>query len=387
VRRLLTGSAGGLEPGATAGVERAERVAVVLLDAFGWRFVERHAEHPLLRRIATQGSVMPLAAQFPSTTAAHVTTIHTGRPVGEHGVYEWNVYEPVLDAVVTPIIYSWAGRFEADSLAGSGASIRDIVPPGTVYQSLAGEGVHSVALQPAAFSPSTYDSVVTEGAELRPYDSIADGARELARVLAEPGGPRYVYLYWHEIDAIGHEQGPDSPDFEAACVSALSALEAALFGPTAGLPGNAVLLMTADHGQVATDPRRVDYLEDHLPGVRDYLRRGAGGRPLGPAGSARDVFLHTVPGRAEELAAVLGAALGERAEVITTAELEAAGAFGEVGPRLRARLADVCVLPGPGRMAWLREHAGVERRFRGHHGGMTDAESVTWLGTIPLERS
>jgi hypothetical protein len=94
-----------------------------------------------------------------------------------------------------------------------------------------------------------------------------------------------------------------------------------------------------------------------------------------------------VPGRAEELAAVLGAALGERAEVITTAELEAAGAFGEVGPRLRARLADVCVLPGPGRMAWLREHAGVERRFRGHHGGMTDAESVTWLGTIPLERS
>ncbi len=34
-------------------------------------------------------------------TTAHVTTLHTGAPVGEHGLYEWNVYDPGLDAIVT----------------------------------------------------------------------------------------------------------------------------------------------------------------------------------------------------------------------------------------------------------------------------------------------
>jgi hypothetical protein len=71
-----------------------------------------------------------------------------------------------------------------------------------------------------------------------------------------------------------------------------------------------------------------------------------------------------------------------RAEVLQVAELEAQGLFGEVGPRLRARLADVCVLPAPDRMAWLRSHAGVEQRFRGHHGGLDPAECETWLGVM-----
>ena len=32
--------------------------------------------------------------------------MHTGRPVGEHGLYEWNIYEPALDAVVIPILHA-----------------------------------------------------------------------------------------------------------------------------------------------------------------------------------------------------------------------------------------------------------------------------------------
>src|SRR4051794_5372056 len=88
-----------------AGGERA-RVGVVLLDAFGRRFVERHASHPFLRRL----TVTDIPAQFPSTTTAHVTTMHTGRPVGEHGLYEWNVYEPRLGEVVTPLLHARAGE-------------------------------------------------------------------------------------------------------------------------------------------------------------------------------------------------------------------------------------------------------------------------------------
>jgi hypothetical protein len=64
------------------------------------------------------------------------------------------------------------------------------------------------------------------------------------------------------------------------------------------------------------------------------------------------------------------------------ADLVSDGWFGAAGPRLRARLADVCVLPGPGRQAWVRAHASVEQHFRGHHGGRHPDEHATWLGAL-----
>ena len=71
-----------------------ERLAVVLLDAFGWAFVQRHADHPFLRRL----EIEPVASQFPSTTTAHLTTLYTGLPVEEHGLYEWRVLRAARSA-------------------------------------------------------------------------------------------------------------------------------------------------------------------------------------------------------------------------------------------------------------------------------------------------
>jgi hypothetical protein len=353
VERLLTGER-----------ERA-RVAVVLLDAFGRRFVERYADHPFLRRLA----VTPLRSQFPSTTTAHVTTMHTGRPVGAHGLYEWNVYEPELDAIVTPLLFSYAGDDGRDTLRGSGLDPVAFLDGDTLYQRLAAAGIPSTVLHPATFSPSTYDSVATSGARLRPFGTLAEGVDALIEALREPG---YAYLYWDRIDAMGHHHGPESRELATAAVAALDTLERGLRA-VAG----ALLMVTADHGQVAVDPARVDYLDELWSGLPALLRHR-------PAGSGRDVFLHTVPGATAEVVAGLAECLGPRGEVYAVADLVAAGCFGAVGPRLRARLADVCVLPAPGRTAWLRSATGASQRFRGHHGGLHPDEMDTWVGALEL---
>ncbi len=62
-------------------------------------------DHPLLPRL----EIDHLESQFPSTTAAHVTTMHLGLPVDEHGIYEWRVFEPALGEVIVPL------RFRRDA--------------------------------------------------------------------------------------------------------------------------------------------------------------------------------------------------------------------------------------------------------------------------------
>ena len=65
-----------------------DAVVLFLIDGFGWRFYERFQDAPFIQRIAKQGKIEKLTSQFPSTTAPHVTTIHTPLPVGVSGVHE-----------------------------------------------------------------------------------------------------------------------------------------------------------------------------------------------------------------------------------------------------------------------------------------------------------
>ncbi|MEA2270287.1 MAG: hypothetical protein QOC64_2897 [Solirubrobacteraceae bacterium] len=384
VQRLLLGGDDGV-PAAALGdaPRRVDRVVLILLDAFGWRFFARHADrHPLLRRILDEGTVAKLTTQFPSTTAAHVTTLHTGRPVAEHGVYEWNIYEPRLDAVVTPLMCSFAGDRERDTLRAAEADLSDLYPTATLYQRLARAGVRSHAFQPSAFTPSTYDGVLLDGAGVHPYDTLADGLAAMGATLHADPGPVYAYLYADSLDAVGHHHGPSSGAFDAEAVRCLDAIEAGL----GALPAGTLVLLAADHGQVDVDPERTVYVNELWPEIGAHLRGGAGGGPLAPAGSARDLFLHAAPGARDHVVEELRRRLGDGAEVHATAELVSEGLFGEAGPgpRLRERLGDVCVLPASGETVWWRERGRFAMRFRGHHGGLTPEEAETLVASLVI---
>jgi Type I phosphodiesterase / nucleotide pyrophosphatase len=335
-------------------LQEHRRVVVVLLDAFGWAFAQRHDRHPLLQRIARDGALARMASQFPSTTTAHVTTMHTGLGVEDHGLYEWRVWEPSLGRVIVPL-----------TIDEDGFDVRTLLPDGpSFYQRLAARGIPSRVFSPSRFSPSTYDRAAIRGAPLLPYDELADGMRALAAAVADEDRC-YAYLYWDQIDAIGHQHGPSSPEFDDACTRALDAVYTAFFGPEAPALDDTLLLLTADHGQIDVSPERVTYLD------------GFATIPL--AGSARDAFLHVAPEDVEETITTLNATLGDLATAVASSTL-----FPSAGPRLTARLAPVCILPAPGHMLWTREHADLQLHFRGHHGGRTPEESTTFLGTLPL---
>jgi len=119
LERLLTGASDGPALDEPLLRDRFEGVVLVYFDAFGWTLQERHAEHTVLAHAAAAGLLTQLTSQFPSTTTAQVTTIHTGLPVAEHGLYEWHILEPALDRIITPLLFSYAGDGQRGTLLGS----------------------------------------------------------------------------------------------------------------------------------------------------------------------------------------------------------------------------------------------------------------------------
>ena len=339
-------------------VAGGERVVLILLDAFGLKFLRRHADHPLVQRL----EITPLKSQFPSTTTAHVTTVHFGVAVQEHGLYEWNVLEPSLDAIICPLRFNLAGSEIEGTLAGR-LDPAALAPGPTFYETL---GVPAAVLQPRRIQGSAFTRLATRGATVYGFDELEEGIRALTTAFAPDPAPRYAFLYWDLIDRAGHEHGPSSPEFEAAARRALDALGNGLSGL-----GDVTVLITADHGQVDVSPDRVDYLDDLWPALPSLLSQPR------PAGSSRDAFLHVREGHVEKVIAELSARLGDRAEVRPAAEL-----FDRIGPRLRERLGDVAVLAAPGRQVWLRRAAANEGWFRGQHGALDDDETGTYLAEL-----
>ena len=376
VEALLTGSAHGpgLDRSAFGLPERADRVALIYFDAFGWRCLERHGDHPLFRRAR---SVERLTSQFPSTTAAHVTTIHTGLPVAEHGVYEWFVLEPTLDRVIAPLLFAFAGDRERGTLGAAGLPLGAVFPEGSpFYRRLGAAGVTPVVVQPAAFNPTPATAHVAPTALLAADATLAgftavDEAFELL-VAAAVREPRlYANVYLPHVDELMHQYGPDHAYADEAIEWTLDLLDQAL----GSLPAGTLVLLTADHGMAPVSPETTVYVNELWPELAGLLRNGADGKPLAPAGSCRDLFLHTLPGRAELVRDGLARRLEGVAEAHLTADLLAAGLFGpSPSQRLRARLAEVVVLPLHGEAVYWHEPGRFEQRFFGQHGGLTPAE-------------
>jgi hypothetical protein len=166
-----------------------------------------------------------------------------------------------------------------------------------------------------------------------------------------------------------HMNGPDDPGAAALFDRALTAIECAPF------PAGTLVLLTSDHGMAAISPERTTFVNVVWPELAQHLRHGADGKPLAPAGSCRDLFLHAAPGRVDDVVDGLRTRLDGVADVHATADLVAAGAFGPAPTdALLSRLGDVVCLPFAGEAVYWLEPGRFEQHFLGQHGGLSADE-------------
>ena len=374
VERLLTGASNRPALDEPLLRERFERVVFVYFDAFGWTFLERHAEHPVVERARANGLLTRLTAQFPSTTTAQVTTIHSGLPVAEHGLYEWHVYEPMLDRLITPLLFSFAGDGTRGTLLGQ-IEPDALFPVDSIYAQLADAGVRSTVVLPTSIAGSAPNVGLLRKADVVPFETAQSALAAASRALDERAG--YAHVYLDALDSLMHGVGIDDDAVGFVTQSVLDDLLRATFPP------GTLVLLTADHGMSPVDPARTVYVNELWPGLAERLETGADGKPLAPAGSCRDLFLHVRDGHVDEVCAELGELLDGTADVLPVAELIAEGIVSEPSARLRARLANVVVLPRYGEAVYWHEPGRFEQRLHGQHGGLSPQEMeiplVAWV--------
>src|SRR5947199_6798109 len=139
-----------------------------------------------------------------------------------------------------------------------------------------------------------------------------------AQVLAVLGGATVLrYGYHPTLERMGHLYGIDSAPWRDAAAE----VDTLLARLVDGLPRDAALLVTADHGQL-------DVPEDHRFDMDADPRLAAGVQLV--AGEPRVRYLHTRPGAGPDVIDAWRAVLGEAAWVASREEAIATGWYGPV---------------------------------------------------------
>ncbi len=274
----------------------------------GWYQIPTAAPYAPTLTGLTAASGRPLTSGFPSTTPTSLVTLGTGVAPGAHGVLGFTVCLPGTERVLNHI--EWRDG-DPDPLRWQ--------PVPTQLERARAAGVAVTVVSRPEFGGTGLTLAANRGGDYRGAAGVdAVAATTLAALTAGPG-PTLVSAYHPDVDRHGHLSGVDSLPWRVA-VTEMDGLLARLVD---GLPPDAALLVTADHGQLdipAGDRFDLDTNPRLTAGVRVV------------AGEPRVRYLHVAPGATADVVAAWSAVLGTAARVLTREEAVASGRFGPWPP-------------------------------------------------------
>ena len=275
-----------------------------------------HARRARAARPAT------LSAPCPSTTPVSLATLGTGLPPGSHGILGFVTDVPGEDRTLNHVQWGddpdprpWQARPTVFEQAAARRRRRHRRRPVRLRA--------APGLTRAAYRGADYAGAVSPG-DLAPRSCTRARRRHRAPSSTATSA---------ELDLTGHVRGVDSASWRAPARSVVDRMVEQLVD---GLPDDAALLVTADHGMLDVPAdTRLDL--DEEPELADGVRL--------LAGEPRARYVHTEPGAADDVLAALArrsSATGPGWPAGT--EAVASGVFGAVDDALAARIGDVVAL-------------------------------------------
>ena len=330
------------------------RIGLLLVDGLGYHLLPLAAPAaPTLTEVLAGrlGRLQELACGFPSTTPTSLVSLGTGALSGAHGVLGFTLNVPGTDRVLKHV--EWGD--DPDPLVWQ--------PVPTLFARAAAAGVPVRVLARPEFIGSGLTTAAYRGAE---YVPTPDGELPDRMLTALRTGPGLVYGYHPTLDTKAHLHGIDSPQW----MDEASAVDSLLARLLDGLPPDAALLVTADHGGL-----------DAPPGWRfevDADPRLSEGVAV-MAGEPRVRYLHTAPGATADVLAAWRETLGPAARVLSRGEAVEEGRFGPVREEHLARIGDVVVVCRDRYVVIGSGEGATTGRLVAFHGADTPVETA-----IPL---
>lgn len=322
----------------------ARQVVLLVLDGLGWeQLKERPAVAPTL--VSMAGG--PITTVAPSTTSTALTSITTGATPGEHGVVG---YRMVVQGEILNVL-RWST---------SSGDARSTLPPEKVQRKAPFVAQRPPVVTRAEYRKSGFTGAHLDGVRFWGYRTVATLVTEVDRLLrqSEP----FIYAYYDGLDKVAHEYGLGD-HYEAE----LTFVDRVVDHMLSRLPPGAVLVLTADHGQIEVG-------DAVLPVASEVL-----GHCAMQSGEGRFRWLHARPGRNRDLYEAASELHGDVAWVVSRDEVVAKGWFGpEVREASLARLGDVALVARDD-IAFHDPQDTGPFELIGRHGSLTAAEMLVPL--------
>jgi len=351
-----------------------KNVILILMDALAFHRMEKWLaeERDLIwHKLLQSGFLMPVTSICPSTTCAAITSYWTDSSAAEHGVmgYEMWLKEYGITANMIshkPINY----RKPGGDLSLAGFDPNDFLPvsSNTGYFQSGGVDVH--AFQHFAIINSGLSQMFMDDARRHAIRTSPDmwiSIRELLE--SERERKKYIWAYWDQVDGISHLFGPDSERARAEFMDFSKNFETYFMDRLdPALKKDTVIMLAADHGQIATDNTNDHYDLKNHPGFTDMLH-------LTPTGENRLAYLHIKPGRVEEVKAYIEKAWPEEFSLLDPQQTVQGGLFGagKPHPGIYDRLGDL-IAAAKGQSYWW--WADKPNPLIGRHGGLSAEEML-----------
>lgn len=348
----VTGGLNSIEARTQLGLPRADRICVVLVDGLGARLLaERIGHAPTMRRLLPDAT--DLTVGFPSTTAASLGSFGTGTAPGSTGMLGYTIRNAATDTIGNMV--SWTGL--EDPL--------EVQREPTIFSVLAESGREVMSVGPRRFEESGMTRAALRGARYVGVESLEDRVDAAAYELTAPG---LVYLYWGDIDKVGHHHGWGSSRWG----DALSEFDAQFGRLLRSLPRDTLVLLTADHGMVDVDPGlRWDIAAE--PQLRSGIRL--------VAGEPRATHLYVERGtEIDDVISRWRSRLESHAVVVSGTEAIGRGWFGPVSPHVNASIPDIVVAAtGRATIVDSASQTAASIGLKGVHGSLTPDEMLVPL--------
>lgn len=346
------------------------RVILILMDALALHRFQRwlgESAVPLWGELLDQGLLAPLTSIVPSTTSAALPSIWSGLSPAQHAMVGYEVWLKEYGVVANMITHS---PFNVPgNLDKAGFKPEEALPGPTLGTRLAHNGVRCYAFQHYTIANSGLSRVFFKDTTMMPFGTVVEMAINLRHLIeSRPQERQLIGVYWGNVDHYSHLYGPDDERARAEFVHFSAALRDLLVHALSpALKKGTLLILMADHGQIATEKNEFFELSRH-PNLTRRL-------PMMPTGENRLIYLFIRPGQTEAVREYVDRTFRKQFAFVEPGYALEAGLFGPGRPhaRLRDRVGDLMALARGNSYLWWSLN---ENPIIGRHGGLSPEEML-----------